>query len=92
MSGIAKEFGPGFFFGERAAANKLGDGRIGPQGAASGEIFQAMVAKTEARSFDGGKFRGSGECFEHDEILTQGELDFGIEREKEGVEGEVAKR
>jgi hypothetical protein len=51
-----------------------------------------MVAETKARSFDDGKFRRRAERFKHDEILTQGELDFGMEKEKERVEGEVAKR
>ena len=92
VAGVAKKFYPGFFFGERAAADKSGYGRIGPHGAAGGEIFEAMVAETEARSFDDGKCRGRAERFKHDEILTQGELNFGMEREKEGVEGEVAKR
>ena len=89
---IAQKFYPGFFFGERAAADKSGYGGIGPQVAAGGEIFEAMVAETEARSFDDGKYRGRAERFKHDEILTQGGLDFGMVREKEGVEGEVAKR
>ncbi len=92
VAGVAKKFYPGFFFGERAAADKSGYGRIGPHGAAGGEIFKAMVPETEARSFNDGKFRGRAERFKHDEILTQGELDFGMEKEKEGVEGEVAKR
>ena len=92
VAGVAKKFYPGFFFGERAAADKPGYGRIGPHAAAGGEIFEAMVAETEARSFDDGKCRGSAERFKHDEILTQGELDFGMEMEKEEVEGEVAKR
>jgi len=92
VAGVAKKFYPGFFFAERAAADKSGYGRIGPHGAAGGEIFKAMVAETEARSFDDGKFHGRAERFKHDEILTQGELNFGMEREKEGVEGEVAKR
>ena len=92
VAGVAEKFYPGFFFGERAAADKSGYGRIGPQVAAGGEIFKAMVAETEARSFDDGKCRGRGERFKHDEILAQGESDFGMEWEKEGVEGEVAKR
>jgi len=92
VAGVAKKFYPGFFFAERAAADKSGYGRIGPHGAARGEIFKAMVVETEARSFDDGKCRGRAERFKHDEILTQGELDFGMEKEKEGVEGEVAKR
>src|SRR5882757_6157489 len=92
VSGVAKKFYPGFFFAERAAADKSGYARIGPHGAAGGEIFKAMVAETEARSFDDGKCRGRAERFKHDEILTQGELNFGMEREKEGVEGEAAKR
>jgi hypothetical protein len=89
---VAEKFYPGFFFGERAAADKSGYGRIGPQVAAGGEIFEAMMAETETRSFDAGKCRGRAERFKHDEILTQGESDFGMEKEKEGVEGEVAKR
>jgi len=57
VAGVAKKFYPGFFFGERAAADKPGYGRIGPHAAAGGEIFEAMVAETEARSFDDGKCR-----------------------------------
>jgi len=92
VSGVAEEFHPGFFFGERAAANELGDGGVGPQVAASGKIFQAMVAETEAWSFDDGKFRGVGERFEHDEILAQGGENFGMGRRKEDLEGVLAKR
>jgi hypothetical protein len=51
-----------------------------------------MVAEAETRSFDDGESGGSVERFKHDEILTQAGLNFGIEREKEGVEGGVAKR
>ena len=58
---VAKEFHPGFFFGERASADESGYGGIGPQVAAGGEIFQAMVAETEARGFDNGKIRGRGQ-------------------------------
>jgi hypothetical protein len=57
VSGVAEEFDPGFFFGERAAADEPGDGGVGPHGAAGGEILEAMVAETEARSFDDGKIR-----------------------------------
>ena len=57
VSGVAEKFDPGFFFGERAAADELGDGGVGPHGAAGGEILEAMMAETEARSFDDGKFR-----------------------------------
>src|SRR5882724_6331574 len=45
VSGIAEKFDPGFFFGERAAANELRHGGIGPHRAAGGKIFQAMVAE-----------------------------------------------
>ena len=65
VSGVAEEFHPGFFFGERASADKLGNSRVGPHVAAGREIFQAMVAETEARRFDEGKFRGSCKRFEH---------------------------
>jgi hypothetical protein len=51
-----------------------------------------MVAETETRSFDDGKYRGRAEGFNHDEILAQGESNIGMEREKVGVEGGVAKR
>src|SRR5882724_12644074 len=47
VSGVAEEFDPGFFFGERASADEFGNGGIGPHGAAGGEIIQAMVAETE---------------------------------------------
>jgi hypothetical protein len=57
VSGVAEEFHPGFFFGERAAADELGYGGIGPHGTASGEILEAMVTETEAGSFDDGKIR-----------------------------------
>ena len=92
VSGVAKEFDPGFFFRKRTAADELGNGGIGPHGSAGGEILKAMVAETEARSFDDGKFRGRAQRLEHDEILAQGGANFGMERRKEGVEGEVAKR
>jgi hypothetical protein len=92
VAGIAEELDPGFFFGERASADELGYGGIGPHGAAGGEIFQAVVTETEARGFDDGKFRRRAQRLEHDEILAQGEANFGMDREKEGVEGEVAKR
>jgi hypothetical protein len=45
VAGIAEKFDPGFFFGERAAADELGDAGVGPHGAAGWEIFQAMVAE-----------------------------------------------
>jgi hypothetical protein len=61
VSGVAEEFYPGFFFGERASADELGDGRVGPHGAAGGEIFEAMVAEPEAGSLDGRKCDGSPE-------------------------------
>jgi hypothetical protein len=51
-----------------------------------------MVAETEARRFDDGKFRGSGERFEHKKILAQGESNILRARKKEGLEGELAKR
>jgi hypothetical protein len=57
VSCVAEEFDPGFFFGERAAADELGNGGVGPHGAAGGEIFEAMVAETKSRSLDDGKFR-----------------------------------
>jgi hypothetical protein len=60
VSGIAEEFQPGFFFGERVAANELGYGGVGPQAAAGGKIFQAMLAETKARRFDFGEIRGNG--------------------------------
>ena len=43
VAGVAEEFDPGFFFGERAAADELGNGWVGPHGAAGGKIFEAMV-------------------------------------------------
>jgi hypothetical protein len=92
MASVAEEFYPGFFFGERAATDELGDGGIGPHRAAGGKIFQAMVAETEARSFDCRKIRGSGERFEHEKILPQGGGNFGRWRRKEDLEGVLAKR
>jgi hypothetical protein len=72
VSCVAEEFEPGFFFGERASADELGDGGVGPHGATGGEIFQAMVAETKARSLDDGKFRRWGQRFKHEKILAQG--------------------
>jgi hypothetical protein len=92
VAGVAEELDPGFFFGKRPSADELGYGGVGPHGAAGGEIFQAMVAKTEARSFDDGKFRRRAQRWKHEKILAQGGANFGMDREKEGVEGEVAKR
>jgi hypothetical protein len=92
VAGIAEELGPGFFFGERASADELGYGGVCPHGAASGKIFQAMVAETEAKSFDDGKFRRRAQRWKHEKILAQGGANLGMAREKEGVEGEVAKR
>jgi hypothetical protein len=57
VAGVAEEFYPGFFFGERAAADEVGNGGIGPHGAAGGEIVEAMVAEAKAGSFDDGKIR-----------------------------------
>jgi len=80
VSGIAEKFDPGFFFGERAAANELRHGGIGPHRAAGGKIFQAMVAEAKARSFNKRKFRGIGERVEHEKILAQRGTDFGMRR------------
>jgi len=84
VSSVAEKFDPGFFFGERAAADKLRNSGVGPHGAASGEILEAMVAETKSRSFDDGKFRSERQRLDHDEILTQARRNFGMEREKEG--------
>jgi hypothetical protein len=92
VSGVAEEFDPGFLFGERAATNELRDGGVGPHGAAGGKIFQAMVAETEARRFDDGKFRGSCERLEHGLILAQSGANFGMGSRKEDLEGVLAKR
>jgi len=91
VTGVAQEFDPGFFFGEGAAADELGYGGVGPHGAAGGEIFKTMVAETEARGFNDGKFRGARQRFKHDEILAQARRNFGMERKKEGLESKVAK-
>ena len=80
VPGVAEEFHPGFLFGERASADELGDGGIGPQVAAGGKIFQAMVAEPKTRRFDDGEFRGSCKRFEHDGILTQCVRNSGIRR------------
>jgi hypothetical protein len=71
VSGVAEEFDPGLFFGERATADELGNGGVGPHCAAGGEIFEAMVAETEARSFDDGKFQRWAQRFKHEKILAQ---------------------
>ena len=92
MSGVAEEFHPGFFFGEGASADELGNGGVGPHGAAGGKIFEAVVAEAEARSFDHGKFLGRGERFKHEKILAQSGAHFGMRKGKEGLEGECAKR
>jgi len=89
---VAEEFDPGFFFGERASADEFGNGGIGPHGAAGGEIFQAVVAETEARGFDDGKIRSKRQRLDHEGILAQAGLNFGMGREKEAVEGGLAKR
>jgi hypothetical protein len=86
VAGVAEEFYPGFFFGERASADELGDSRVGPQGAAGGEIFQAMVAETKTRSFNDGKLRGTVERFQHDKILAQGGRNPGMGKRKQGLE------
>jgi len=44
VTGVAEEFDPSFFLGERASADEFGDGGIGPHGAAGGKIFEAVVA------------------------------------------------
>jgi hypothetical protein len=72
VAGVAEEFDPGFFFGERATADEFGYSGVGPHGAAGGEIFEAMVAETEARSFDHGKIPGLRQRLEHQKILAQG--------------------
>jgi hypothetical protein len=92
VSGVAEEFDPGFFFGERASADEFGNGGIGPHGAAGGEIAEAVVAETEARGFDDGKIRSKRQRLDHEGILAQAGLNFGIGQEKEAVEGGVAKR
>ncbi len=92
VAGVAEEFYPGFLFRERAASDKFCDGGVGPHGAAGGEIVEAVVAETQARSFDDGKCGGRAERIKHDEILAQAGLNFGMEGKKEGVEGGVAKR
>jgi hypothetical protein len=51
-----------------------------------------MVAQTEARGFDDGKIGSERQRLNHEGILAQAGLNFGMEREKEGVEGGVAKR
>ena len=100
VSGVAEEFHPGFFFGERAAADELGNSRVGPHRATSGEIFQAMVAEKQARGFNDGKFRGRCKRFEHKKILAQVEYWKRAEacppklqrRRERRLEGELAKR
>jgi hypothetical protein len=51
-----------------------------------------MLAKTEARSFDRRKWRGSSKRLTHETILAQPRSNSGTERWKEGMVGEVAKR
>jgi len=78
VSGVAEEFDPGFFFGERTSADKFGDGRIGPHIAAGGKILEAMVAETEAGSFDGRKCDGRPERIKHEKILAHGRANVGM--------------
>ena len=92
MAGVAEEFDPGFFFGERAATDELGYGGVGPHRAAGGEIFQAMVAETKARSFDYGEILGAWQRLKHQKILAQGRANVGMVRRKADLEGELAKR
>ena len=88
---IAKEFHPGFFFGERSAANELGDGGVSPHRAAGGEIFETVVAETEARRLDDGEFLGAWQRLEHQKILAQGGANVGMAGRKTDLEGESAK-
>jgi hypothetical protein len=83
VAGVAEKFDPGFFFGERAAADELGYGGVGPHGTAGGEIFEAMVAETKTRSFDDGKFRSDRHRLDHEESLAQGGANVGMQGRKE---------
>src|SRR5271166_1396688 len=85
VSGVAQEFDPSFFGGERAAADELGHGGVSPHFAASGEIFEAMAAKAKALRFDDGEFGGERQRFKHGEILAQARANIGMEKSKEGV-------
>ena len=82
VPGVAEEFHPGFFFGEGAAADELGNGGVGPHGAASGKILQAMGAETKTRSLDDGKFLGLRQRPEHQKILAQGGRNSGMAARK----------
>jgi len=92
VSGVAEEFDPGFFFGERAATDELGYGGVGPHGAAGGKIFEAVTAETKARSFDDGEILGAWQRLKHQKILAQGRANVGMVRRKADLEGELAKR
>jgi hypothetical protein len=92
VSGVAEEFSPGFFLGERAATDESGHDRIGPHGAAGWEILEAMVAETKARRFDDGKFLGARQRLDHQKILTQGAVNIGMGSRKADLEDELAKR
>ena len=92
MAGVAEEFDPSFFFGERAATDELGNGGVGPHRAAGGKIFQAMVAETEARRFDDGEFPGLRQRLKHQKILAQGRANVAMVRRKADLEGKLAKR
>ncbi len=85
VPGIAQEFDPGFFGGERAPSDELGYGGVGPHGAARGKIFETMAAKAEALRFDDGKSGGEWQRFKHGEILAQAQGNAGVERRKEDV-------
>ena len=89
---VTEEFHPGFFFGERAATDELGNGGVGPHGAAGGKIFEAVTAETKARSFDYGEILGAWQRLKHQKILAQGRANVGMVRRKADLEGELAKR
>jgi hypothetical protein len=92
VAGVAEEFDPGFLLRERASADELGNGGIGPHGAAGGKIFEAVTAETKARSFDYGEILGAWQRLKHQKILAQGRANVGMVRRKADLEGELAKR
>jgi hypothetical protein len=58
VSGIALEFEPGFFLGERAPADEAGDAGIGPHFAAGGKVVEAMTTQAQVRRIEDGVFVG----------------------------------
>ena len=58
VAGVAQQASPGFFGGLRLAADEAGDGGVAPHGRKFWEIFAAMGAQGEPRSFEDGSWHG----------------------------------